>query len=212
MRSGGASGEEAYLVVRYEYSPGFDEIKTLTRGGEGHFWLNDYVKVGLTGNTNDEGDGNGVLGADLTLRKSADSWFKVQSAKSEGLVSSSLYSDDGGFGFAGSDPLAFDDAEARGYRADLSVGFGDFIDNGRGRLALYSQNLDGGYSAPGFSTLTDLKHYGGMIRMPIGERLNVTAKADRKIQDLGLQTSAEELNVALPADPELERGNWRSQG
>ena len=212
VRSGGASGEEAYLVVRYEYSPGFNEIKTLTRGGEGHFWLNDYIKVGLTGNTSDEGDGNGVLGADLTLRKSADSWFKVQSAKSEGLVSSSLYSDDGGYGFAGSDPLAFDDAEARGYRADLSVGFGDFFDNSRGRLALYSQNLDGGYSAPGFSTLTDLKHYGGMIRMPIGEHLNVTAKADRKIQDLGLQTSAEELECALPADSELERGNWRSQG
>jgi hypothetical protein len=78
---------------------------------------------------------------------------------------------DGGYGFAGSDPLAFDDAEARGYRADLSIGFGDFIDKSRGRLALYSQNLDGGYSAPGFSTLTDLKHYGGMIRMPIGENL-----------------------------------------
>ena len=33
VRSGGTSGEEAYLVVRYEYSPGFNEIKTLTRGG-----------------------------------------------------------------------------------------------------------------------------------------------------------------------------------
>ena len=206
VRSGGVSGEEAYLVVRYEYSPGFNEIKTLTRGGEGHFWLNDYVKVGLTGNASDEGTGNGLLGADLTLRKSADSWLKVQSAKSEGLVSSSLYSDDGGYGFAGSDPLAFNDAEARGYRADLSVGFGDFFDKGRGRLALYSQSLGGGYSAPGFSTLTDLEHYGGTIRMPIGEHLNVTAKADRKIQDLGLQTSAQELDVRYQLTPHWSVG------
>ncbi len=206
VRSGGVSGEEAYLVVRYEYSPGFNEIKTLTRGGEGHFWLNDYVKVGLTGNTSDEGTGNGLLGADLTLRKSADSWLKVQSAKSEGLVSSSLYSDDGGYGFAGSDPLAFNDAEERGYRADLSVGFGDFFDKGRGRLALYSQSLGGGYSAPGFSTLTDLEHYGGTIRMPIGEHLNVTAKADRKIQDLGLQTSAQELDVRYQLTPHWSVG------
>jgi flagellar motor protein MotB len=195
VRSGGVSGEEAYLVARYEYSPGFAEIKTLTKGGEGHYWLNDYIKVGLTGSSSDEGDGNSVRGADLTLRKSADSWFKVQSAKSAGLVSSSMYSDDGGFGFAGADPLAFNDAEARGYRADVSVGFGDFIDKSRGRLMLYSQSLGGGYSAPGFSTLTDLKHYGGTIRMPIGERLNVSAKADRREQDLGLQTSAEELDV-----------------
>jgi hypothetical protein len=35
VRSGGASGEEAYLVVRYEYSPGFNEIKTLTKGRRG---------------------------------------------------------------------------------------------------------------------------------------------------------------------------------
>jgi hypothetical protein len=195
VRSGGVSGEEAYLVVRYEYSPGFDEIKTLTSGGEGHVWLNDYIKVGLTASSSDEGDGNGLSGADLTLRKSADSWFKVQSARSEGLVSSSLTSLDGGYGFAGSDPLAFDDAEAKGYRADLSVGFGDFIRNSRGRLALYSQSLGGGYSAPGFSTLTDLKHYGGAIRLPVGEHLNVIAKADRKIQDLGLQTSSQELDV-----------------
>jgi flagellar motor protein MotB len=206
VRSGGVSGEEAYLVVRYEYSPGFNEIKTLTQGGEGHYWLNDYIKVGLTGNTSDEGTGNGLLGADLTLRKSADSWLKVQSAKSEGLVSSSLYSDDGGYGFAGSDPLAFDDAEARGYRADLSVGFGDFFDKGRGRLALYSQSMDGGYSAPGFSTLTDLEHYGGTIRMPIGEHLNVSAKADRRIQDLGLQTSSQELDVRYQLTPHWSVG------
>jgi flagellar motor protein MotB len=206
VRSGGVSGEEAYLVVRYEYSPGFDEIKTLTRGGEGHLWLNDYIKVGLTASTSDEGDGNGLSGADLTLRKSADSWFKVQSARSEGLVSNSLTSYDGGYGFAGSDPLAFNDAEARGYRADLSVGFGDFIANSRGRMVLYSQDLGGGYSAPGFSTLTDLKHYGGAIRLPVGERLNVIAKADRRIQELGLQTSAQELDVRYQLTPHWSAG------
>jgi flagellar motor protein MotB len=206
VRSGGLSGEEAYLVVRYEYSPGFDEIKTLTRGGEGHVWLNDYVKIGLTGSSSDEGDGNGLSGADITLRKSADSWLKVQSARSEGLVSSALTSVDGGYGFAGSDPLAFGDAEARGLRADLSVGFGDFFDHGRGRLALYSQSLGSGYSAPGFSTLTDLKHYGGTLRVPVGERLNVIAKADRKVQEMGLQTSAAELDVRYQLNPRWSVG------
>ena len=206
VRSAGSSGEEAYLVVRYEYSPGFDEIKTLARGGEGHYWLNDYLKLGLTGSTSDEGDGNGVRGGDLTLRKSADSWFKIQSAKSDGLVSSSLTSNDGGYGFVGSDPLAFNDAAARGYRADLSVGFGDFIDKGRGRLALYSQSLGGGYSAPGFSTLTDLKHYGGTIRLPVGERLNVTAKSDRRVQELGFQSSAQELDARYQLTPRWSVG------
>ena len=64
------------------------------------YWVNDYVKVGLTTNTNEEGDAESSLdGADVTLRMSADSWFKVQGGRSEGLVSSAMYSDDGGFGF-----------------------------------------------------------------------------------------------------------------
>ena len=44
---------------------------------------------------------------------SADSWFKVQAGRSEGLVSERMRSDDGGFGFYGYDDLSFTDAERR---------------------------------------------------------------------------------------------------
>ncbi len=109
----------------------------------------------------------------------------------------SLHSNDGGFGFASEDALSFSDASADGYRADLSVGFGDFISGSQGRLTLYTQNLEAGYSAPGLATLTDLEHYGGTFRLPVGERLELSAKADRKVQDLGLETTAQELDVAF---------------
>ncbi|HEV8693113.1 MAG TPA: hypothetical protein VGQ93_02845, partial [Lysobacter sp.] len=36
VRSGGLSGDEAWLVARYEYAPGFDEIDALTTGGQAH--------------------------------------------------------------------------------------------------------------------------------------------------------------------------------
>jgi len=197
VRSQALSGEVAYLVVRYEYTPGFDEISALITGGQGHYWLNDNIRLGLTGSSSNEGDStSGLRGADLTLRKSADSWFKVQAARSVGLVSSASYSDDGGFGFRGDDTAAFNDASANGYRADASVGFGDFISRAKGRLTLYTQNLDPGYSAPGYSTLTQRDYYGGTLRLPLGERLNVNAKADRKVQDLGLETTAEEVDLA----------------
>ncbi len=196
VRTGGLSGEEAYLVVRYEYSPGFDQINTLTRGGQGHLWLNDYVKLGLTASSSDEGEGtNGLRGADLTLRKSAQSWLKVQAARTEGLVSDSLYSDDGGFGFTGNDPLSFTDASADGYRADLSVGLGDFLSAGKGRLTLYTQSMDAGYSAPGLAALTDRRYSGGTLKVPVGNRLSLSAKADRRTQDLGLETRAQEVDA-----------------
>ena len=88
VRDGAIQGDEAYLVVRYEYTPGFDEIDALSTGAQGHYWFSERVKLGLTANANDEGDVDSSLdAADVTVRMSSDSWFKVQGAQSEGFVS-----------------------------------------------------------------------------------------------------------------------------
>ena len=196
VRSSGLSGNEAYLVARYEYTPGFDELDAVAVGGQGHYWFNDHVRLGLTANANDEGDADSNLGAaDLTLRMSADSWFKVQAGRSEGLVSSSLRSNDGGFGFHGPDDLSFTDAKAGAYRADLSVGLGDFFNGRDGRFTFYKQNLDAGYSAPGQATIKDTEQYGGTFRMPVTNRLSLAAKGDQRIEDQGLETRAIEVDV-----------------
>jgi len=129
------------------------------------------------------------------LRMSADSWLKVQGAKSEGLVSSSLYSDDGGFGFVSDSSTSFGEANADAYRADLSVGFSEFFDSIPGRITLYTQTLGEGYSAPGLTTLTDTQHHGGTLRVQVMEDIHVRAKADKKVQDQGYTVNAQELNV-----------------
>ena len=43
------SGDEAYLVVRYEYTPGFDDIDAVSTGGQAHYWFGDYVRLGVDG-------------------------------------------------------------------------------------------------------------------------------------------------------------------
>src|SRR6185503_1664369 len=134
VRSSGLSGDEAYLVVRYEYTPGFDQLDEVAVGGQGDYWVNDHVRLGLTANSN-QGDAASNLGAaDLTFRKSTESWFKVQTGRSTGLLSSSLRSDDGGFGFQSADDLSFTGKKADAYRADLSVGLGDFFEGHNGRF------------------------------------------------------------------------------
>src|SRR6185436_1798118 len=76
VRSSGLSGYEARLVVRYEYTPGFGTLEEAVVGGQGHYWLGDHFRLGLTGNSN-EGDSNSSLRAgDLTFRMTSDSWFK----------------------------------------------------------------------------------------------------------------------------------------
>jgi flagellar motor protein MotB len=197
VRTGGLPGAEAWLVVQYEYTPGLDAIDALATGGQGGYWFNDFVKLGLTANQNDDGVGDSSLyGTDLTFRKSTDTWLKLQAGKSEGLVSNSLFSEDGGFGFFGTPGLGLEEADSNAYRADVSVSFADFLEGGRGRLNLYAQDLGAGYSAPGMNALTDTEQFGGLFRMPVTDKLSLAAKADHRAQTQGLETTAGELDGA----------------
>jgi flagellar motor protein MotB len=60
VRSGGSNGDEAWLIVQYEFTPGFDEVDALATGGQGQYWLNDSIKLGLTANRNEEGEPHGA--------------------------------------------------------------------------------------------------------------------------------------------------------
>ena len=73
VRTGASGGDESYLVVRYEYTPGFEEIGALAVGGQAHYWLNDYIQVGVTANdnSNSDDDQSSLQGADMTVRLTA---------------------------------------------------------------------------------------------------------------------------------------------
>ncbi len=196
VRSGAVSGDEAYLVVRYEYSPGFEALDAVASGGQAHYWFGEHVKLGLTANVNEEGDTDSELSAaDLTLRLAAGTWLKLQQGESEGLVTLPQFSNDGGFGFTGYDPSSFVAASAAAERADLSIDLGDFERFGRAKLTMYLQDVEAGYSAPGLATLTDTRNYGGTLSLPLGDRLSLAVKVDDRIQERGIETRAREYNL-----------------
>ncbi len=197
VRSDSVSGDEAYLVVRYEYTPGFDDLSAVSTGGQAHYWIGDYVRLGVTANTNEQDGGDSSLTAgDITLRLSSDSWIKYQSSTSEGLVSLPTVSADGGFEFSTYDPADFVDTEADATRTDISIGMRDIVGWGSARLTAYRQELGAGYSAPGLTALTDTENYGGQLTLPIGDRLSLTAKADYVEQQQGVETEALEYNLS----------------
>ena len=196
VRTNAVSGDEAYLVVRYEYTPGFDEIDAVAIGGQAHYWFGDYLKLGVTSNANEQDDvDNSLHATDVTLRYTAESWLKLQQARSEGLVSMPLYSDDGGFDFSSYDPASFVDAEADAYRADLSLSSSDLINIGKAQVTLYVQDVDAGYSAPGLTTVADLYNWGGTLSVPIGESFSMSTKVDNLEQDQGIETRVQEINL-----------------
>jgi flagellar motor protein MotB len=194
--SGGSGGNLAYLVARYEYTPGFNDIDTLSLGGRGHYWFGDHVKLGLTASHNDEEGAESSLGAaDLTLRRSAATWLKIETSQSEGDTVDTFGSFDGGYSFDTAAPLVGSDSRAAAHRLDGSLALDDVFENLPGRVTLYHQQLEAGYSAPGLVTLTDTTQQGGTVTMPVGERIQMRMKADRKSQDQGLETTAAAADV-----------------
>ena len=197
VRSGALSGDEAYLVVRYEYTPGFDEIDAVSVGGQAHYWFGDFVKLGMTTSASEQdGEDSSLNAADLTVRYSSDTWFKYQQGTSEGLVSMPQSSADGGFQFDDYGSASLVNANADASRADVSFRFGDVNQLIDGRVTLYTQQADAGYTAaPGLSALTDTTNVGGTFSMPIGDRVSIAAKFDEREQDNGINTSALEYAV-----------------
>jgi len=196
VHSGSISGQLVFLVVRYEFTPGFDDPDTMAAGGRVHYWFNDHVKVGVTASREAKGDiENSLGGADLTLRKSSASWLKLEAGRTKGPGVPASTSNDGGFKFGVSDFAGTSEVEASAYRVDGSVGFKDIFKNGRGRVTFYWQDLEAGYSAPGQGTARDLTQYGGTAEMPFTDRLSARAKMDKREQQEGLESENAELNL-----------------
>jgi flagellar motor protein MotB len=190
------SGHSVFLVARYEFTPGFDDPDTLAFGGRIHYWFNDHVKLGLTADQDEAADEESTLtGADLTLRKSAATWLRMETGRTKGPGVGATSSFDGGFNFDTVDAASDNETEASAFRVDASIGFQDIFAAGRGKVTFYLQDLEAGYSAPGLTADRDISQYGATADLPVGDTLNIRAKADKQVQNQGLETEAAELNL-----------------
>jgi flagellar motor protein MotB len=195
-----SAGNEAYLVVRYEYSTGFEEVNNLSTGGRTHYWLGDYVKLGVTSNKSSEAGNESSLNAsDVTLRKSAETWLKYEKSTSTGTGLTGFGSNDGGFNFTSTNTTGVLVAPTGGAygasRIDSSIGFKEIYDKANGHATFYRQLIEGGYSAPGLDTPTNIEQFGGSATTAVTENINLRMKADKKSQDMALETAAIEGNV-----------------
>ena len=190
------SGHPVFLVVRYEYTPGFDDPDTLANGGTVQYWFNDHIKLGVTASQDQEADAESSLaGADLTLRKSATTWLKLETGSTKGPGLTTTTSLDGGYHFGTADGSGDNQVQASAYRVEASADLKDLIKNGRGRVTLHMQNREAGYSAPGLTTDRETTQYGATAQLPVTDRLGVRIKADKQEQQEGLNTEAGELDL-----------------
>ena len=196
VHSNGTGGNPVFLVVRYEYTPGVTDLNAMTFGGRAHYWIGDYVKVGVTGSRgNDAGSDESLVGADVTVRKSSNTWVKLETGRSKGSDLFTSNSLDGGFNYSTTQPPADSGTAATAYRVDASAGLQDFNENWRGRVTLYNQVLEAGYSAPGQVANQDTSQIGGTAELPLTSRLGLHLKGDKRTVDKGLDTQSAELDA-----------------
>ncbi|HEY9121139.1 MAG TPA: hypothetical protein VIN33_15390, partial [Marinobacter sp.] len=204
VASEAGSGNQAYLVARYEYSSSFEDVGNLWGGGRVHYWVGDYVKVGVTADNGNDAGTSGLQAGDITLRKSADTWLKVEVSGSEGTNSSTFLSSDGGYNFGSADngALAGEEQtiEADAARVEASLDLADAYDSLDGRLTVYHQDVEAGYSAPGLITAKDTEQVGAALQMPVTDNVDMRIKHDQSEQVLGLEQTATELNADYRLD------------
>ncbi len=199
VHSDSTGGNPVFLVTRYEYTPGVEDLSAMTFGGRAHYWVGDYVKVGVTGSNDAETDAS-LVGADVTIRKSSSTWVKVETGHSKGSDLFTSGSQDGGYNYNTIQIPGVSSKSAMAYRVDASVALQDFNKNWRGRITLYNQELGAGYSAPGQVAAQDTTQIGGTAELPVTDRLGLHIKADERTVDKGLDTQSAELNANYQMD------------
>ena len=150
VRTGSLSGHKQYLVVTYEYAPGFSRTKDLSLGGRASVWANDHVQIGATGfRQDDSGKGQKAGGVDATIRLRPGIYVKGELARSQGAGTGSNLSQDGGYTFL-SQSAGGQSANAK--RVEAAIDLSKLYDSAKGRIHGYWQHKDKGFSAPGHLT------------------------------------------------------------
>jgi len=199
-------GNDVYLVARYEYTPGFATLDDVMTGGQGYYWLTDRIRLGITAEDSRKTGERNALGAlNLTFRKSAGTWLKLEQSSSQGAVSSSLLSADGGYAFNELALAPGTDLKAKGQRIDFSIRFEDVFDNFNGTLTFFNQQLDAGYAAPGLIALTDTSQSSLLLQIPVNELFSIRFKVDAMSQQDALETEAMEVDI----DYQINE-NWKT--
>ena len=208
VADGSLGGNPAYLVARYEYTPGFGLLDDMAHGGRIHYWFGEHVKLGLTASRQRELDNEQSLaGVDLTLRKNSGTWLKIEMAATRGPGTTELSSSDGGFTYDQISQGAIEGDKKAAARIEASTRLSDIVTGARGTAAVYAQTREAGFSAPGQLTANDIEQYGTRANLPLTERLELNLKADRRNQDQGLETTAVDVDATVRLD---RHWSWRT--
>lgn len=192
VRSGTLSGEDVYLVSRYEFTPTLGDLDGWTTGGRVEGWAGDHIRLGVTAQEEETaGADQTLIAADVVVRASEDTYIKAEIAQSDGAGFTERASLDGGFTYDTLTAGVGDDATA--YRVEGATVIGD-TDGAKARVNAYYENIEEGFSGVGRLTQDDTQRYGAEVLTEFGadQRIELGLKLD----EVDIENRLEETTVS----------------
>lgn len=176
VRTGSGSGNPVYLVVNYEYIPGFEDLDSLALGGRFAQWLGSQLKLGVSGvRQKQKGQNFTQYGADLTYRLGNSGHLKLEWAQTDGIGNQEMSTIDGGYVYE--NRRANQAVKADAYFAELSLDLYK-SERGMGILTTYFRKREAGFAATGQQTSFETDQYGAELKLPLGKSFELLGKYD----------------------------------
>tara|TARA_R110001606_G_scaffold395213_1_gene567075 strand:- start:68311 stop:72447 length:4137 start_codon:yes stop_codon:yes gene_type:complete len=204
VRAGSYAGNPVYLVVNYEYVGDLTDFNDLAVGGRATHWLNDSIRLGVTGSYQQVANNDQKLnGIDVLFRKTPETYLKLEAAVTEGPGVISNSSINGGYNFSPVGLNPTNDQSANAYQLESGFRLTDFGFETDGNGHFYARRRQDGFSAPGQLVNYDTNQYGGGLTLPLTAQDSVDLKFDVTKQDQGIDTESVDLGLHHDIDD-----NW----
>lgn len=190
VRDGALSGNDVFLVVRYEYTPTLSDVGGYTVGGRATQWLGDTLRVGLTAQNEKTGSADqNLLGVDALLRRSAGTYLKAEFAQTEGPAFGQSSSTDGGFTFDNLGTQGQANVKADAYRVE---GAADLLEitGLKGQLRGYFDHQDAGFSGSNRLVAGEVDRWGAGLKAELTDATTLSVQYDEVDAQLRGTTTA----------------------
>jgi hypothetical protein len=195
VQDGALGGNKQYLVVNYEYSPAAGDTDGYVLGGRAQQWVGEHVRLGATAAREKTGAADQTLyGADITVRRSDQTYIEGEIAQSKGPGFGNSLSNDGGLTISDTASAGVHGKTATAYRLHGHVGLADVTDGKvEGEVGGYLEKKQGGFSSLDDQVTVTQRSWGGEATVKLAARSAAHVKFDELKSDDGKVT--QELNA-----------------
>ena len=189
LSDNGLGKYEGELVVQYEFVPTLGVVDGNSVGARAETWLTDNIRVGVSGQQENTGlADNTLIGADILIRQSEQTYARLQWAQSEGPGFGTSTSVNGGFDFDTATSVGAIGQKADALSVELAADLAELTDGAIvGGLSGYYDRKEAGFVSADYNIAVTQEAYGVAVDAKLNESIGVSLAYDNFKDDNGVE-------------------------